>query len=72
MFEELVKIENNQVVTTSLIIAEGTHNKHKSVISLIQDHRVQIERWGRVRIVDFKSLNPDGGRPTKVVILNEQ
>lgn len=36
MFTELVKIENDQVVTTSLIIAEKFEREHKDVLDSIR------------------------------------
>ena len=69
---ELVFLKNNQPVTTSLIVAGGTHNEHKSIIRLINEHKTHFERWGQVRFSDLKSTNPQGGRPTKVAYLNEQ
>lgn len=69
---ELVFLKNNQLVTTSLIIAEGTGNQHKLVIQLINDHKARFERWGQICFSDLKSGNPQGGRPTKVAYLNEQ
>lgn len=69
---ELVFLKSNQPVTTSLIIAEGTENEHRSVIRLVQKHQSRFERWGAVRFMDLKSTNPLGGRPTTVAILNER
>lgn len=69
---ELVFLKNNQPVTTSLIIAEGTGNEHKSVIRLINEHKTEFEEdWGTIRFSDLKSTNPLGGRPTKIAWLNE-
>lgn len=36
MFEELVKIENDQVVTTSLIVAEKFERDHSDVLESIR------------------------------------
>lgn len=69
---ELVFLENNTPVTTSLIIAEGTDNQHESVMRLINEHAAKFERWGQVKFSDFKSENPQGGRPAKAAYLNEQ
>ena len=69
---ELVFLKNNQPVTTSLIVAEGTHNEHESVMRLIKEHRTDFEEyWGTIRFSDLKSGNPLGGRPTKFAWLNE-
>ena len=67
----LVFFENNQALTTSLIVAEGTENEHRSIIRLIQNYEKQFKRWGKIRFMDLKSTNSDGGRPMKVALLNE-
>ncbi len=72
---ELVTIRGNDCFTNSLVIAEGTHNEHKSVIRIIDTHKKHFERWGKIYFSDFKSTNYLGdlrGRPTKVAFLNEQ
>ena len=55
--KDLVFLKSNQPVTTSLIIAEGTGNEHRSIIRLIQNYQPQFERWGKVKFadVDLKS-----------------
>ena len=68
---ELVFLRNNQPMTNSLVIAEGTDNEHRSIIRLVQKHQKRFERWGAVRFMDLKSTNPQGGRPTTVAWLNE-
>lgn len=68
----LVFIKNDTPLTTSLIVADGTQNEHRSIIRLIQNYAEQFKRWGKIGFTDLKSTNPDGGRPTKVALLNEQ
>ena len=70
--KELVFIKKEHVFTTSLVIAEGTNNEHRSIIRLIQNHAEHFERWGKIRFTDLKSTNPLGGRPTVIAELNEQ
>ena len=70
--EELVFLKNDEVFTDSLVIAEMTGNQHKSITALIRKQKSRLERFGRLRFSDFKSLNPQGGRPQKVFLLNEQ
>lgn len=67
----LVTVQNNQPVTTSLIIAEGTSNQHKNVLELISKYSGAFERWGSI---EFRVLNAEskGGRPTRIAYLNEQ
>lgn len=69
--QELVFIRRNDAFTDSLTIADSTNNQHKSVVALIRTHRKSLERFGRIEFSDLKSLNPKGGRPTKVCYLNE-
>lgn len=70
--DSLVTIINNHAFTDSMIIAKGTGNQHKSVSALIKKHKKRFLRWGKLRFSDLKSLNPRGGRPTKVYQLNEE
>ena len=68
---ELVFIKKNDAFTDSMTIAEATDNQHKSVMALIRTHRAKFETFGRIEFSDLKSLNPKGGRPTKICFLNE-
>ena len=67
---ELILLKNNDVFTTSLVIAEGTGNQHKSVVALVKKHIEYFRKFGSIEFSDLKSLK--GGRPTKVYYLNEQ
>ena len=68
MNNQLVTItQNNEAVTTSLDIAEGTENDHASVIKLVRTYSSDLEEFG---LLDFKSEST-GGRPTEYAILNE-
>lgn len=69
---ELVVLKGNDVFTDTMKIARGTENQHPSVIKLVKNYRKTLERWGVVRFSDLKSVNPKGGRPTKIAYLNEQ
>lgn len=64
---ELVKIESNEPVTTSLIIAEGTENEHRAVLQLIKTHEKDLNEFGTLAFQMRKS----GGRPTEYAVLNE-
>ncbi len=70
--KELILLKNNDVFITSLVIAEGTGNQHKSVVALVKKHMEYFEKFGNIRFSDLKSTNLQGGRPTKVYYLNEQ
>lgn len=68
--KELILLKNNDVFTTSLVIAEGTGNQHKSVVALVKKHIEYFRKFGSIEFSDLKSLKR--GRPTKVYYLNEQ
>lgn len=69
---ELVEVRENDVFTTSKIIAEGTNNKHNSVTAIIQKYENDFAEFGNLRFFDLKSTNPKGGRPEKIYYLNEE
>lgn len=71
MNNQLVTLQGNEAFTDSMVIAKGTNNQHKSVVSLIKTHWKRLETFGGIGFVDFKSTNPLGGRPTKIYQLNE-
>ena len=65
---ELVVLEKNKPVTTSLIIAKGVKTEHHSVITLIRRHIKSLEEFGTLEFQVRKS----GGRPLEFAILNEE
>lgn len=70
----LVTIQNNQPLTTSLIIAVGTNNEHESIMRIIQRYEEKFKRWGEIYFSDLKSGNKKGdlrGRPIQIAYLNE-
>lgn len=69
---DIVSIKGNDIFTDSMIIANGTGNKHKSVVTLIKKYEKDFNEFGSLRFSDLKSTNPQGGRPTKVYQLNEE
>lgn len=69
---ELVEMRDNDIFTTSKIIADGTSNKHNSITAIIQKYEEDFKEFGSIRFVDLKSKNPQGGRPEKVYYLNEE
>lgn len=46
MTTDIVTSINNELVTTSLAIAKGTENQHKSVIQLIRNNISDLEEFG--------------------------
>jgi phage regulator Rha-like protein len=69
---ELITVRSNEAFTNSMVVANGTGNKHNSVTRLIKRHRGVLERWWHIEFLDRKSKNPQGGRPAKIAYLNEQ
>ena len=65
---DLVVLEKNKPVTTSLIIAKGVKTEHHSVITLIRKHTKSLQEFGTVEFQIRKS----GGRPLEFAILNEE
>lgn len=65
---ELVRIKQGDVLTDSLIIAEGTENEHTSIKKTIDVYKQQIQELGALSISNRKST---GGRPEKYYLLNE-
>lgn len=58
--------------TTTLIIAEGTHAQHASVLKLVRKNLKELEEFGRVgfQIRPFETAG--GPQQREVAILNEQ
>ena len=67
-FSGLVTVSNDELVTSTLAIAEGTELDHASVIKLVRTYVKDLEEFG---LLDFKSES-SGGRPTEFALLNEQ
>lgn len=70
--QELVYLQKDDAFTDSMVIANGTGNQHKSVVAIIKKYQKDFEESGALRFSDFKSTNPQGGRPTKIYLLNEE
>ncbi len=69
---ELVILKNNDVFTDSLVIAEGTNNEHHAIQQLLNKYKEDFEDFGKIRFTHLKCENPQGGRPIKIYLLNEQ
>ena len=72
---ELVAIRGKNIVTNSLIIAEGTQNEHRAILQLIGKYEEKFNRWGKVYFSHLKCGNNERdlrGRPTRIAFLNEQ
>jgi phage antirepressor YoqD-like protein len=69
---EIVIQHNGDLVTTSLIIAEGTENQHKNVLELIKKHQSTLEVFGRVAF-ETRTFETNGGAQQQdYAILNEK
>lgn len=69
--KEIVKVVNNEAVTDSVTLAEGTGNQHEAVIKLVRTYQADLEEFGGVgfEIVPFETA---GGTQTReVALLNE-
>jgi len=64
----LVTLHQGETVTTSVALAEGTHNAHKSVIQLIRQYVADLQEFGEIAFQ--MRLNPQG-KPTEYAWLNE-
>lgn len=64
----LVLVKNNDTFTSSIIIANGTGNKHKNVKELIVKYQTQLKALGTLSVLNGES---SGGRPEQYYLLNE-
>lgn len=65
---ELVKVVGNDVFTDSMVIAQGTGNKHISVKEIIGDYTKEFRTLGTLSVLNREST---GGRPEQYYLLNE-
>ena len=63
----LVLIEKNNLITTSLIVAKGVDYEHRTVLQLIRKHLKDLHEFGTLTLGMRKSR----GRPTEYYNLNE-
>lgn len=66
---ELVEMKDNDIFTTSKIIADGTNNKHHSMTAIIQKYESDFAEFGKVR---FEMEPLESGQKEKVYLLNEE
>lgn len=70
---ELVEVRDNEIFTTSKVIAEGTNNKHNSVQAIIQKYERNLSHFGSVRFeMRARKRENIGGVSEKIYLLNEQ
>jgi len=63
----LVQISKNDLVTTSLVVAESVDYEHRSILKLIKDHEKDFKDFGTLAL----GVRKTKGRPTKYFILTE-
>jgi len=68
MMDNLVVIERNNLVTTSLAVADGVEYEHRTVLKLIREHEDHIKEFGIISLGVRKSRR---GKPTEYYKLNE-
>ncbi len=66
---DLVALKGNDVFTDSLIIAEGTNNKHQNVKEMIKKYEKDLKDFGTLHVLNVEST---GGRPEQYYQLNEE
>lgn len=69
---ELVKIVGNEVFTDSLVIAQGTGNKHESVQRRIRDYEKELLTLGQLGFEIRPVKYSRGTNEQKIYLLNEQ
>ena len=68
---ELVVSKNDNLVTTTTAIAEGTGNQHKAVIQLVRNYADDLDTFGRVAF-EMAPFETNGGTQYReVAYLNE-
>ena len=69
---ELILLKNNDVFTTSLVIAAGTNVKHKNIKELVSKYENDLKDFGKVRVLNA-TLDTNGGvQKISYYLLNEQ
>ncbi len=68
----IVIAQNNQLVTTTLAISEGTDNDHASVIKLVRTYKEDLKEFGLVRFEIQPFETAGGTQQREIATLNEQ
>lgn len=64
--------ENGVLITTSLIVAEGTGAQHRAVLQLIKQNQQDFEEFGRVEFEMQPFETAGGTQKRRVAILNRE
>ena len=70
--KELVLLKNDEVFTTSEIIAEGAEVSYRSVQKLIEKYYDDISDFGKVRFEIAPSIDSKTSQNKKIYLLNEE
>lgn len=65
---ELILVEDNKPLTTTLVISEGTNVQHKNIMELVKKYSNDLSEFGTFAFQTRKS----GGLPTEYAKLNER
>ena len=69
----LVLLQNNQLVTTSEIIAQSIEVQHRNTLDLIKRYTGELEQLGSLAFqTRVKRIDQRGGEKTTYALLNEQ
>lgn len=69
---ELVSINNGNIFTTSIAIADGTNNTHQAILKLLDKHKSRFNKSQRVGF-EIQSFETAGGtQKRRVAILDER
>ena len=69
---EIVSVNNGQVVTTSIAIADGTGVQHKNVLELVRAYIADLQDFGRVAFETRTFETTGGSQQREIAVLNEQ
>lgn len=70
-FEDLVKVEAGEPLTTTLHIAEWTGVKHKNVLETVRKYTKQLSLFGRVAFETRPFETTGGVQEREIALLNE-
>ena len=65
-------IQENDVFTTSKIIAGELGINHHAIQQIMDKYKSDFEDFGRLRFLNFKFKKPERGRPEKIYELNKE
>lgn len=69
---DLVVVKHEEPMVSSIILADGMHLEHRSVISLIEKYKTILEERGNLRFEMLRLQNKKTGPKVKVVWLNKR